>query len=387
MACCTSRTWGQAGSRTSRTSSAAATSSTSRWPRSTRLAAGLASSSWPSTRTVRSSSPSSSSSSRSRLRRGNARSVLGTTTAEADETADAVTAARAAKASQRDPSDDQEPAGGDPRRHGLLERHRPEADGQRRDGVGGRDRPRGPEGPQADVPRHVAQERREDAEVEDQREVACRERRRAGDVGAREDREQAGGSDQAGRRGQREQVVSREERLQEHVVEREGKRRADDDQGPLEPVERELLARTEADDNDDSRECDSETERDAHAETLDAEGDRKRHGERGGEGNDQRGDPGGRGLLAEVQREVVAGDDDDAGDEHTGRVAPVQSRKAASAPEEKHEPGRGNEVAGESDLLGANSVVEKRLDDGERRGPDDDDGRERELRKSLHASL
>ena len=68
-------------------------------------------------------------------------------------------------------------------------------------------------------------------------------------------------------------------------------------------------------------------------------------------------------------------------------TAPVEPRKAARAPEEKHEPGRGDEVAGEGDLLGADPVVEKRLDDGERRGPDDDDGSERELRKPLHASL
>src|SRR6185312_5154221 len=133
---------------------------------------GSASSSSPSTRTEPWSSPRRSSSARSRLRRGSARSVLGTTTAAADETADAAIAARAAKASQRDPSDDQEPADGDPRRQGLLERHRAEEHSERRDRVGRRDRARRSERPQADVPPDVAEERREDAEVEDQRDVA-----------------------------------------------------------------------------------------------------------------------------------------------------------------------------------------------------------------------
>ena len=120
-----------------------------------------------------------------------ARSVLETTTAAADETADAAIAARAAKASERDPSDDQEPADGDPRRHGLLERHRAEEHGQRRDRVGRRHRARRPERPQADVPPDVAEERREDAQVQDERDVPSGNRADATYVRAREDGQSA----------------------------------------------------------------------------------------------------------------------------------------------------------------------------------------------------
>ena len=89
------------------------------------------------------------------------RSVLGTTIAGADETADAATAARAAKASESHSTDYEEPADGDPRRHGLLERHCAEEHSERGDRIGGGDGAGRPEGAQADVPGHVAEERRE----------------------------------------------------------------------------------------------------------------------------------------------------------------------------------------------------------------------------------
>ncbi len=207
------------------------------------------------------------------------------------------------------------------------------------------------------------------------------------DVRAREDGQQRDGADEARRRRQREQVVARKERLQEDVVEREGERRAEDDQRPFQPGEGKLLAGAEADHDDDPGERDGEAGRDAQAEAFDPEGDRECHREGGGESDDQRRHAGGGGLLADVQRKVVARDDDDARDEESRRIAAVKAGEAVGAPEEEGEPGRGDEVPRESDLLGADSVVDQRLDDREGRGPDDDRGGEGRLRNALHASL
>ena len=61
-----------------------------------------------------------------------------------------------------------------------------------------------------------------------------------------------------GRRRQSEKVVAAEERLQDHVVESEGERRADDDERAFGALEREIVPGAERDDDRDADERDRE---------------------------------------------------------------------------------------------------------------------------------
>ncbi len=57
-------------------------------------------------------------------------------------------------------------------------------------------------------------------------------------------------------RGESEQVVTREQWLQDHVVERERERRAENDERALRALERQLAPRSERDHDRHAAECD-----------------------------------------------------------------------------------------------------------------------------------
>ena len=92
---------------------------------------------------------------------------------------------------------------------------------------------------------------------------------------ASHEREQADHPDQARRRGQREQVVPSEKRLQDHVVERERERRPEDDQRALRSVERQRLARPERNHDRHAGERDGEPEHVSCPNAVEAEGERE----------------------------------------------------------------------------------------------------------------
>ena len=74
----------------------------------------------------------------------------------------------------------------------------------------------------------------------------------------RDERDEPEHADEARRGRERQQPVPLEQRLEEDVVEREGDRRAEDDQRPLRVGERELAARAEEDDDGDAGKGDRE---------------------------------------------------------------------------------------------------------------------------------
>ena len=226
---------------------------------------------------------------------------------------------------------------------------------------------------QADVPADVAEERRSDAEVEHEQRVLAGDAGDRIDGAASDERQEEHRADETRRSREREQVVATEERLQQHVVEREGDRCDEDDQRALRVREGEVSAGAEQDDDGDARERDRQPEGAAQVPALEAEAGREQQRQRGGEGDDERGRPGRRVLRAHVQEDVVTDDDAEADRAEPERVAPGQAGEPADPPEEISKAGGGDEIAQDGDVLRHEAVVEQRLDHRERARPDDHD--------------
>ncbi len=100
-----------------------------------------------------------------------------------------------------------------------------------------------------------------------------------------------------------------------------------------------VSAGAEQDDDRDTYERDRESDGTAEAPALEPEADGEHQRQRGGEGDDERGGPGGRVLRAHVQGDVVADDHADADRGQPQRIAPRQAGQPANSPEEEANPG------------------------------------------------
>ena len=183
----------------------------------------------------------------------------------------------------------------------------------RRDRVGVGDRTRRPEAPRARRSRGCTRaKRREDAEVEEERGFAGGRVDDGVDRRAASERDEPDDADEArSRPSAQEGRGGREERLQDHVVEREGERRADDDERALGALEREIVSGAERDDDRRRRRTRSRARRRARSRMRSRPEDRKARiiviARR--ERDDERGDARRRVLLPDVQEQVVADDD------------------------------------------------------------------------------
>ena len=229
----------------------------------------------------------------------------------------------------------------------LVERHRADQQRQRRDRIRVGHGPSRPEPTQADVPGDVAEERGGEPEIEDPEGVAYgklahRVERRAAHEWSEADR-----ADKARRGRQRQEVVAGQEWLEKDVVEREGHRCADDDQRALHTSERERLAGPERNDDPDAEQSDDQADQAPREKALETDGDGEGERQARRQRDDERGDPGGRVACSDVERDVVAHDDEDTRDDHPEGISPRQARKPSCPPEDQREAGRRDRLQAE----------------------------------------
>ena len=153
----------------------------------------------------------------------------------------------------------------------------------------------------------------------------------------RRERQQGDGADQ--RRGgrDRDRVVAAEQRLREHVVRGERRRRDEREERPLELEPRRCgrAGRMTTTTPANAGEARGPTAR----EPLEAEGERHRERHRGRPGDNHTRRPRRRRALARVQGQMVEGDDEEPRGDHPQRVPACQPRQASARTRAMAKPG------------------------------------------------